>query len=173
MAASIKEISSTVRNIDITIPQDALTKPFDKKVTEYRKEVQLKGFRAGAVPRQIIIARFGDAIRSEVVEEVMNATLSEELKKANIIPVSRVKVENFKDDKTADISFTAVVEVDPVIEVKDYDNLGITVPDVAISEDEVNDEMKRVLQMYSTAESVDREAKEGRRGRRQLSGSRD
>ena len=161
MAASIKEISSTVRNIDITIPQDALTKPFDKKVTEYRKEVQLKGFRAGAVPRQIIVARFGDAIRSEVVEEVMNATLSEELKKANIIPVSRVKVENFKDDKTADISFTAVVEVDPVIEVKDYDNLGITVPDVAISEDEVNDEMKRVLQMYSTAESVDREAKKG------------
>ncbi len=161
MSATIKEISSTVRNIDIAIPQDALKKPFEKKVTEYRKEIQLKGFRAGAVPRHVIESRFGDSIRAEAIEEVMNSTLSEELKAANIIPVSRVKVENFKDDKTADITFTAVVEVDPVIDIKGYDNLGITVPDVVIDEDEVKAEYDRVLQMYSTAESVDREAKKG------------
>ena len=98
MTASIKETSSTTRNIEIAIPQEALKAPFEKKVTRYRKEVQMKGFRAGAVPRNIIISRFGEMIRQEVVEELMNSTLSEELKKANIIPVSRVKVEDFKDE---------------------------------------------------------------------------
>lgn len=161
MTVSIKEVSSTVRNVEISIPQASLKAPFDRKVTKYRQEVQLKGFRAGAVPRNIIISRFGDMIRQEVVEELMNSTLSEELKKANLIPVSRVKVENFKDDKEADIQFTAVVEVDPEIDIKGYDSLGITVPDVAVSEDEVKAEKNRVLQMYSTAESVDRESKIG------------
>ena len=116
MTVSIKETSSTVRSIEIAIPQDALKAPFEKKVTRYRKEVQLKGFRAGAAPRHIIVSRFGKMIRQECVEELMNGTLSDELKKANIIPVSRVKVENFKDDEKADISFTAIVEVDPEID---------------------------------------------------------
>lgn len=161
MTVSIKEVSSTVRNVEISIPQASLKAPFDRKVTKYREEVQLKGFRPGAVPRKTIVARFGEMIRQEVVEELMNSTLSEELKKANLVPVSRVKVENFKDDKEADISFTAVVEVDPEIDIKGYDSLGITVPDVAVSEDEVKAEKDRVLQMYSTAESVDRESKTG------------
>ncbi len=161
MTASIKETSSTIRSVEIAIPQADLKAPFEKAVTRYRKEVQMKGFRAGAVPRHIIIARFGDLIRQECIEEVMNATLSEELKKANIVPVARVKVEDFKDDKEADITFTAIVEVDPEIDIKDYSNLGISVPSVAISEDEVKAELDRVLQMYSTAESVDRESKKG------------
>ena len=161
MTASIKETSSTTRNVEITIPQEALKAPFERKVTHYRKEVQLKGFRAGNVPRNIIINRFGKTIRGEVIEELMNSTLSEELKKANIIPVSRVKVEDFKDDEQADITFTAIVEVDPEIEIKDYKNLGITVPAVVVSEEEVKSEVERVLQMYSTAESVDRESKKG------------
>jgi trigger factor len=161
MTASIKETSSTVRNVEITIPQDALKAPFEKKVTQYRKEVQLKGFRAGSTPRHIVVSRFGKMIRQECVEDLMNSTLSDELKKANIIPVSRVKVENFKDDEKSDISFTAIVEVDPEIDIKGYENLGISVPAVAVSEDEVKDELNRVLQMYSTAESVDRESKKG------------
>lgn len=161
MTASIKETSSTVRKVEIAIPQADLNVPFEKAVTRYRKEVNLKGFRAGAAPRHIIVSRFGDMIRQEVVEEAMNKTLSEELKKANIIPVSRVKVEDFKDDKAADITFTAIVEVDPEIDIKGYDSLGISVADVAISEDEVKAEKERALQMYSTAESVDRESKKG------------
>ncbi len=161
MTVSIKETSSTVRNIEIAIPQDALKAPFEKKVTQYRKEVQLKGFRAGATPRHIVVSRFGKMIRQECVEELMNSTLSEELKKANLIPVSRVKVENFKDDEKSDITFTAIVEVDPTIDIKGYESLGITVPEVAVSEDEVKAELDRVLQMYSSAESVDRESKKG------------
>ena len=68
MTASIKETSSTTRNVEITIPQEALKAPFERKVTHYRKEVQLKGFRAGNVPRNIIINRFGKTIRGEVIE---------------------------------------------------------------------------------------------------------
>lgn len=88
MTVSIKETSSTVRNVEIAIPQDALKAPFEKKVTQYRKEVQLKGFRAGATPRHIVVSRFGKMIRQECVEELMNSTLSDELKKANLVPVS-------------------------------------------------------------------------------------
>ncbi len=161
MTVEIKETSAIERTLTVSIPQEDLKAPFEKKVSHYRKEVQLKGFRQGSVPKSMIIARFGDAIRHEVVDETVNTLLTEELKKANIIPVGRLKVEDFKDDKENPISFIAKVEVDPEIDIKGYQDLGITVLDTAVLEDEVNDEYNRLMQMWSRDEHVDRAAAKG------------
>ena len=161
MTVDIQETSAVERTLNVSIPQEDLKAPFEKKVQHYRKEVQLKGFRQGSVPKQMIVARFGDAIRQEVVDETVNALLTEELKKANIIPVGRLQVVDFKDDKENPISIVAKVEVDPVIDIKGYDSLGITVPDTMILEDEVNAEYDRLLQMWSRDEHVDRAAEKG------------
>ena len=161
MTVDIQETSAVERTLNVSIPQEDLKAPFEKKVQHYRKEVQLKGFRQGSVPKQMIVARFGDAIRQEVVDETVNSLLTEELKKSNIIPVGRLQVVDFKDDKENPISIVAKVEVDPVIDIKGYDSLGITVPDTMILEDEVNAEYNRLLQMWSRDEHVDRAAEKG------------
>lgn len=161
MSVTIKEISAVERSIEIAIPQADLKAPFDKKVNQYRKQLQLKGFRQGQVPRNIVLARYGEAIRQETVDELVNQTLTEELKKAKIEPVSPLKVNDFKDDKEQDITFTVSVEVDPEIEIQNYDNLGISVPDIVISEAEIKDELDRMLQMWSKDESVDRKSSKG------------
>ncbi len=161
MTVSIKETSATVRTLDVTLPQDSLTVPFEKKLSKYRKEVTIKGFRPGQVPKAMILARFGDMIRQEAIDEVLNQTITEELKKANINPVTRLKIENFKDDKEHDITFTAIAEVDPDIDIKGYESLGITVPDTMIDGAEVDSEIKRMMQMWSKDASVDRAAAKG------------
>ncbi len=161
MNVEIKETSAVERTLTVTIPQEDLKAPFEKKVAQYKKEIQMPGFRKGSVPKNMIIARFGDSIRSEVVDETVNNGITEELKKANIVPVSRIKVVDFKDDKEAPISITATIEIDPVIDIKGYADTGITVPEVAASEDEVNAEYNRLMQMWSRDEHVDRAAQKG------------
>ncbi|MCK9182219.1 MAG: trigger factor [Fibrobacteraceae bacterium] len=161
MNVSIKETSATVRNIEVAIPQDALNIPFEKKVSKYKKEVKLNGFRQGQVPKSLIIKQFGDMIRQEAMDDLLNQVMSDELKKANIVPVTRLKIENFKDDKKGDITFTAIAEVDPVIDIKGYESLGIKIMDVVVSDEEINDEIKHLMQMWSETASVDRESKKG------------
>lgn len=161
MTVDIQETSAVERTLSVSIPQDDLKAPFEKKVQKYRKEVQLKGFRPGSVPKTMIIARFGDAIRHEVVDETVNELLTAELKKANIAPVGQLKVSDFKDDKEAPITFTVKLEVDPVIDIKGYADLGITVPDTFVAEDEVKKEYDRLMQMWSSDEHVDRAAVKG------------
>ena len=161
MSIEIKETSAVERTIAVSIPQENLKAPFEKKVAKYRKEIQLKGFRQGTVPKQMIIARFGESIRHEVVDEVINALLSEELKKAKINPVGQLKIEDFKDDKENPITFVARAEVDPEINIQGYKDLGITVPDTMILEDEVNGEYNRLMQIWSRDEHVDRAAAKG------------
>lgn len=161
MTVEIKETSATKRTLEITIPQADLTAPFDKKVSQYKKQVTLKGFRQGSVPKAMILKQFGASIRHEVVDETVNKIVQEELKKANIIPVGQMKVVDFKDDGSADVALKVEVEMDPVIDIKGYADTGITVPATAISEEDVENEYNRILQMWSKDEHVDREAKTG------------
>lgn len=161
MTAEIKETSATVRTIEITIPQADLTAPFEKKLSQYKKQVTLKGFRQGQVPKAMILKQFGESIRHEAVDEAVNKIVQDELKKANILPVGPMKVVDFKDDKSADIALKVEVEIDPEIDIKGYADTGITVPATAISEEEINAEYDRLVQMWSRDEHVDRAAAKG------------
>lgn len=161
MSVEIKETSATMRTLEITIPQADLAAPFEKCLSKYKKQVALKGFRQGMVPKAMILKQFGDAIHHEVVNDMVDKVINEELKKANIIPVGQLKVTKFNDDKQNDITLTVEVEMDPVIDIKGYENLGITVPAVAINEADVDAEMDRMIQMWSKDEHVDRAAGKG------------
>ena len=161
MSVEIKETSATLRTLDVTIPEADLAAPFEKKLAQYKKQVALKGFRQGMVPKAMVLKQFGDAIRHEVVNETVDKVIGEELKKANIIPVGQLKVTEFKEDKENGINMTVEVEVDPEIDIKGYDNTGITVPATAVHEEEVQAEFDRLSQMWSKDEPVDREAKKG------------
>ncbi len=161
MTAEIKETSATVRTLEITIPQADLKAPFEKKLNQYKKQVTFKGFRQGQVPKAMVLKQFGESIRHEVVDETVNKIVQDELKKANILPVGPMKVVEFNDDKTADIALKVEVEIDPEIDIKGYADTGITVPATAISEEEVEAEYQRLVQMWSRDEHVDRAAAKG------------
>ena len=161
MSVEIKETSATVRTLEITIPQADLTAPFEKKLGQYKKQVSMKGFRQGMVPKAMILKQFGGAIRQEAVDEVVNKLVQDALKNANIIPVGQMKVVDFKDDKENDIALKVEVEMDPEIDIKGYADTGVTVPETAVHEEEVQAEYDRLVQMWSKDEHVDRAAKKG------------
>lgn len=161
MNVEIKETSAVERTLTVSIPQEDLKAPFEKKLAQYKKDIQMPGFRKGSVPKNMIIARFGESIRNEVVDETINNLINEELKKANIVPAGRIKVVDFKDDKSAPIAIEAKVEVDPVIDIKGYADTGVTVPETVVHEDEIKAEYDRLLQMWSRDEHVDRAAQKG------------
>ncbi len=161
MNVAIKETSATIRTLEVSIPQDGLKPAYEKKVKEYTKEVQIKGFRPGMVPRAMIISRFGSSIRNEAIDDTINSVVRDELAKANIVPVGRGKMEDFKDDKIAPITFKLVIEVDPPIEIKGYKETGITVPQIIVGEVEMMDEMTQMRTMYAKHNPVSRPAQKG------------
>lgn len=149
MKATITEPSSTKRQLEIEMPQSEVQAPFNSKISKYSKEIEIKGFRKGKVPRQMVVARFGAAIRQEAVEEAIDKAIRSELEKAKIEPISQGSIESFKDDEKSDIKFTVVVEVDPEIEIKDYDNLNVTAEEVAVEEEEINTEIEAAQKQFA------------------------
>ena len=149
MKATITEPSSTKRQLEIEMPQSEVQAPFNSKISKYSKEIEIKGFRKGKVPRQMVVARFGAAIRQEAVEEAIDKAIRSELEKAKIEPISQGSIESFEDDEKSDIKFTVIVEVDPEIEIKDYDNLNVTAEEVAVEEEEINTEIEAAQKQFA------------------------
>lgn len=161
MNVSIQETSPTIRTLSVQMAQSDLAPSFEKKVAQYRKDVNMKGFRPGQVPRAMILQRFGDMIRQEAMDDTINQVIREEISKAGLQPVARGQLQNFKDEKPGDISFEVVLEVDPPIEVKDYLNLGISMPEVIVADFEVQEEMQRMRRMWAQENDVERPADKG------------
>lgn len=160
MPVSIIETSPTVRTLEVSIPQTDVTAAFDKKVNDYRKEVHLKGFRPGMVPKNVIKQRFGEAIRQEVVDQVIQSTVQSELQKASIVPVAQGKMEDFKEEEN-EISFKLIVEIDPALEVTGYKDLGLKIPEIVIGDVEIQDELNHLQRMYAEQNPVERAAGQG------------
>jgi trigger factor len=156
LKVKISEPTKTTRELEFSVPQDLVQEEFNKRINKYSKEISIQGFRKGKVPKKIVVARFGPAIRSEAVEKVIDDALKSELKNAEIEPVALGEMKDFKDDETSDITFKVVVEVDAPIVITDYENLGITVAEESIDDAQVESELQELRKRFSTETEVDR-----------------
>jgi len=150
MKATVTSPESWKKIIEVEIPVEDVTAQTEKKIAKYSKEAAIPGFRKGKVPTNIIRQRFGDSIRGEVIEDLMNNAYRDACIEQKINPVSDPVIENVKAENDAPISFTATVEVDPEIVINDYKNLNVTVAIETTEDKDVEDALEAIADQYST-----------------------
>jgi len=140
------------RSVEFTISSNEMKKLFEKNLGEFRKQVSMKGFRPGQVPRQLFVSRFGDEVWRETVGKVVESDLKNEFEKI---------VETWKTDEKLEIAAPAEpgeisaehgqnlvyklsISLNKPLEVQGYKDLGISVPASVVSEEEINDVIKEV-----------------------------
>ena len=66
-------------NLSILVDKKTIQKKMDDKLIELKDKVQLKGFRPGKVPPQVIKNQFGKAIYGEVIDGLLKETSTKAL----------------------------------------------------------------------------------------------
>ncbi len=103
----------------VTIPSVRVNTELDKKYFELRNKVNLPGFRPGKVPAEIIKKRFGQNIISEVLDKIINESLTSAVKERNLKPSIQPKVDIKKFEEGKDLEFSVSFQVMP--KVPDFD----------------------------------------------------
>ena len=90
-------------NIDIKVFIDKKTMEsyMNDKYEEIKSTVNLKGFRPGKVPREILKKQFGKAVFSEVLDKVLKDTSAKALEDSKIKPAGQPKLDlkTYGEDK--------------------------------------------------------------------------
>ncbi len=152
-----------MREISVEVDADTVSKAFRRVVKKYQKLARIPGFRVGKVPETVIKNRFGKDVRQEVLDELVSERFRQEIVAQGINPVSQPQLTNLMLVDGQPLQFKAAFEVLPQIDVTGYDAVEVKKPDTALTDDEFEAELARVLDAHGTVETIeeDRELVDG------------
>ena len=158
MKIDIDELGPVQRKVRVELPAETVAGEFSRAYKNLGQRVRVKGFRAGKIPRNVLQGIYGDDVVSEVRSHLVEETLGEVIKDRGLQIVSRPEVES-QDLREGDaFSFSAVFEVKPQIEIKDYLGIEVEKVKIAVSEAQVDEALHRLQESHASLELVkDRE----------------
>jgi trigger factor len=146
---------SVKREISVEIPAAEVARETEVIIQKYQKVARLPGFRAGHVPASIIKQRFGEEVKSDVVEALVPKYFRREAEKQGLMPVSQPRVTDLHIQDSEPLRFKASFEVMPEIPVEGYKELRADKPEIVVNEEEVEQALYNVREQHATFTSVE------------------
>jgi trigger factor len=135
----------------------------DKKYEEIKGTVNLKGFRPGKVPKEVLKRQFGKAVFGEVLDKVLKDTSTKALEEKKIKPAGQPKLDlkTYGEDK--DLEYVLSVTELPKVEVKSLENIRFDQYEVKIDNSETDKRIKEIAKNQPSFKesSSETKAKEG------------
>jgi len=99
----------------VEVPVERVRAAEDKATANYARRVKLPGFRKGKVPTAVVRKRFQEAIREEVIRELVGEGWKLAVEQEGLKPIADPRVRDLKFEAEKPVTFELVVEVKPDI----------------------------------------------------------
>lgn len=157
MKVEVKEVEQLIRELSVEVEPATVNSKMEEKFAEVRKEAQLKGFRKGKVPMDIIRKSYGDEVKADAVDELIKSTYPEAVREKELRVATPPEITNLDFTDEGGLAYTARVEVLPTIEKVDFDGLEITGFDIEVSDEEVDQALHQIRKANAEQRPVERE----------------
>ncbi len=140
MEIKITNQTKTEIDLEITVSAEDFTKFFNKALTSMGKNLELKGFRRGNAPKEVVEEYFQtEKVLLEAADLAVNETYQQAIKEKEIDAIFLPKVDIKKLAKGNEFIYTAKVSILPKIELPDYKEIASKIKrnEVRIEEKEV------------------------------------
>lgn len=147
-SSTIEEVNSTRRKFKISVPAASIKVAVSEVASEIQKTAEVRGFRKGKAPQSIIRKfYFGDIVK-KAADKVINSAYSDASKAVDFQIVSYPQIEPVNQfDENNDFEFSATVDINPKIDIKDYSDITIKMnQNLNI---DLDSELEKVLSSYS------------------------
>jgi len=145
------------REISVEIPADVVAKQQEALVQQYSKQARIPGFRKGKVPASMVRNRFSSEITSDVVENLVPQYFREAVVKGGFRPVSQPHIYGLEFTPGEPIKFKAAFEVLPEFELGDYKQIKVEKPDITVTDEQIDHEIKLLQEKQASFDPVDDE----------------
>ncbi|MFT8446693.1 MAG: trigger factor [Liquorilactobacillus nagelii] len=144
MSAKWEKQSENTGKLTFEIAPDKVKEGLDEAFTKVKKNLNVPGFRKGRVPRQIFNRMYGEeALYQDAVNILLPDAYSTAIAETKIKPVDQPKVDVESLEKDKPWVLTAMVTVEPEVEVGEYKNLEVAVQSTEVTDQEVTDELEK------------------------------
>ena len=124
-------------NLKVFVDRKSIDEKIGTRLNELSKTVNIKGFRPGKVPVEVLKNQFGKAVYGEVLEKVLKETSSQaiEEKKIKIAGQPKLDLKSYGEGK--DLNYTLEIDELPTIKLNSLENIKYTDYEIKVTDGEI------------------------------------
>ncbi|HJR38628.1 MAG TPA: trigger factor [Nocardioidaceae bacterium] len=162
MKSAVETLSPTRAKLTVEVPFEELKPSLDAAYKKIAQQINVPGFRKGKVPPMVIDRQVG---RGPVLDEAVNEALPklyvQALQDNDLQPLAQPEIEITRFEDHEALEFTAEIDVRPEITLPEYDGIEVTVDDISVTDQEVEDQVQSLRERFATLNEVERAAADG------------
>jgi len=159
MKVTVENKKGLNKDVKVFVDKKTMSNYMDEKYEEIKNTVNLKGFRPGKVPKEILKRQFGKAVFSEVLDKVLKDTSTKALEENKIKPAGQPKLDlkTYGEDK--ELEYVLSITELPKIDVKAISNIKFDQYSVKIDASETDKRIKEIAKNQPNFKEVSPETK--------------
>ncbi len=158
MRATSTSLDNNRIKLIVELDDSEMDQALDAAAASLAKQVSVKGFRKGKVPKNVLVAHIGglEVLRSEAIRESMPDFYARAIADTLIDPIGQPEINITGGEQEGALTFEAEVEVRPVVSISGQRDLRVTIPSPNVNDDEIEAQINRYRETDATLEDVDR-----------------
>jgi len=156
MNVKVEKKDKNIVELEIEVEAEKFEEGLQRSYQKNVRKFNVPGFRKGKAPRNIVERYYGkEVLYEDAINIVCSEAYDEAIKENDIHPVDMPSIEIKEVGEGKNLLFTASVTVLPEVELGQYKGIEIEKPDVNVTDEEVEAEIKKVAEKNARIMSVE------------------
>jgi trigger factor len=157
VTTQVEQLADNRVRLTVEVSQHQLEHAVEHATSDLAESVKIPGFRAGKVPRQVLVSRVGeDRIWTEAVDSHIGGWFWSAAAKTRLRPIAQPQYDyDLPGDSGQDWTFTATVEVQPTPDIVDWTTLEVPKAQAEVPDEVIEQELNALRETVAELAPVE------------------
>lgn len=165
MNVNVTDLEKNEKELSFSLTPADMERFLDSAAKRLSKDMKIKGFREGSVPRNVVESTLGrEKVWHEASSEAIEESFINAIREHNIEPIGRPRVEVLKLVPDNDFEFKAIVPISPEVTLPDYKGIAKKInkekKEVTVEEKEIEETLKMLQRSRAQQEMSEEDKKD-------------
>ncbi len=161
IAIENKKSEGAERLLQVTIPLDDVNAAKTKAARKIAGTVRLPGFRPGKAPLEMVMKRFGEAIKNEAVEHLVQDAYKEVLEREQLKVAAQPHIHDLKFEDNEPVTFDLHLELRPEVKLARTEGFKVERPKKVVTDEDVSAQLEQIREQRAAWTPVEEKPMEG------------
>jgi trigger factor len=150
-----REPGGVERHVDVAVPADSVREVEERTARRYTSQARLPGFRPGKAPTAMVRKRFADAIRQDVIQELVQEAYKKVMEQEKLDPVTQPHIHDLKFEPGEPLTFTLHMEVRPDVQLARLEGFKVQRQSPEVTDEMVDEQLEAIRDQRATWNPTD------------------
>ncbi len=145
----VEDLSAVRKKVTFEVPQDRVSETLEAQYKDLKKNAQIKGFRRGKVPMEIIKNLFKEQVHSDTAKKIIEDTFELGLDEKKIKPITVINLDQEPLDPEKPFVYTVEIEAPPELDVQGFREISLNKIVREVNESDIDERIEVIRQRHA------------------------